>query len=306
MLPGKLPDEAARLRITENLVENLLVEAGAGSGKTTALVERMVSLIRHRSCKAGDIAAVTFTRKAAAELRQRFQVKLEKVLDTLSLEDPQREPVEAAVREIDDAFLGTIHAFCAKLLRERPLEAGLDPGFREVMEAEAFRLQRAYWIEFLERLASEGDPDLGELAHLGISASSLERVFGELVENPDVDFGFERLEPPAPDVVKEVRQEFEALLDRADELMPEAEPEGGWDPLTVKIRTWIYWRRSRDWSDPSALFDALAEVRHTKRKLTQKKWASTGLGKKQARDLQDAIHEFGAPGSQAAELVEQW
>ncbi|MGI9625612.1 MAG: UvrD-helicase domain-containing protein, partial [Longimicrobiales bacterium] len=103
-----------------------------------------------------------------------------------------------------------------------------------------------------------------------------------------------------------VRQEFEALLDRADELMPEAEPEGGWDSLTVKIRTWIYWRRSRDWSDPSALFDALAEVRHTKRKLTQKKWASTGLGKKEAKDLQDAIHEFGAPGSQAAELVEQW
>jgi len=60
----------------EDLERNLLVEAGAGSGKTTSLVDRMVALVRNRACTVDRIAAVTFTRKAAAELRQRFQVKL--------------------------------------------------------------------------------------------------------------------------------------------------------------------------------------------------------------------------------------
>jgi len=70
------PDQPARLRIVEDLERNLLVEAGAGSGKTTSLVDRMVALVRNRACTVDRIAAVTFTRKAAAELRQRFQVKL--------------------------------------------------------------------------------------------------------------------------------------------------------------------------------------------------------------------------------------
>ncbi|NNF25664.1 MAG: UvrD-helicase domain-containing protein, partial [Gemmatimonadetes bacterium] len=69
-----MPDEEARLRIVEGLEENFLVEAGAGSGKTTAMVQRMVALVRTGACEVRHIAAVTFTRKAAAELRQRFQV----------------------------------------------------------------------------------------------------------------------------------------------------------------------------------------------------------------------------------------
>ena len=124
-----LPDEAERDRITGDLETDLLVEAGAGSGKTTALVSRMVALVRTGTAAVHEVAAVTFTRKAAGELRQRFQEALEK--DGLAPErtSDQRHLLDRALQNIDQAFMGTIHAFCARLLRERPLEAGVDPAF---------------------------------------------------------------------------------------------------------------------------------------------------------------------------------
>ena len=124
---GDPPDQTARLRIREDLEWSFLVEAGAGSGKTTSLVDRIVALVRNRACKVEEIAAVTFTRMAAAELRQRFQVELEREAARFEPGHPQRLLLEEAIQSIDRAFLGTIHSFCAKLLRERPLEAGLDP-----------------------------------------------------------------------------------------------------------------------------------------------------------------------------------
>ena len=74
------PDQAARDVITGELDKNVLVEAAAGTGKTTSLVARMINLIARGRCSIGELAAVTFTRKAAAELRSRFQVGLEKAL----------------------------------------------------------------------------------------------------------------------------------------------------------------------------------------------------------------------------------
>ena len=70
-------DEANRRRAREELDTSFLVEAGAGSGKTRLLVERMAALVESGKAEVSQIAAVTFTRKAAAELRERFQVKLE-------------------------------------------------------------------------------------------------------------------------------------------------------------------------------------------------------------------------------------
>ena len=78
-----LPDQAAREAIRGELDTNLLVEAGAGSGKTTELVARMVALLETGTAKADEIAAVTFTRKAAGELREHFQEAVERRLRTL-------------------------------------------------------------------------------------------------------------------------------------------------------------------------------------------------------------------------------
>ena len=300
------PDQAARHRIVEDLERNLLVQAGAGSGKTTSLVDRMVALVRRGSCTVDQLAAVTFTRKAAAELRQRFQVTLEEAAAPLAPEHPHHAVLQKAIRDIDLAFLGTIHAFCAKLLRERPLEAGLDPGFREVQESEADRMQRRFWVEFLERLATDGDPRLGELDRLGIQPDRLEDAFRELVENPDVDFGFEPRDPPDPEEMRGVRARFEELLDRAERLMRGREPPDGWDSFGRRVRTLLYWRRALDWSDQSAFCDALARVHLKKGGLVQKRWSDTALGKAEAKRLCAEFVAFGKVGGAADRVLRQW
>ena len=300
------PDQAARDSICKDLDRNLLVEAGAGSGKTTSLVDRMVALVRTRACTVEQIAAVTFTRKAAAELRQRFQVVLEREAAKLAPGHPDLDALETAIRDIDHAFLGTIHAFCARLLRERPLEAGLDPGFREVLESEAERMQRSAWVEYLERLATDGDPRLEELDRLGIAPDLLQDTFRELVENPDVDYGFERVESPDAGAIRAVRADFEALLDRARELMRGRTPPDGWDAFGKRIRTLLYWRRTLDWSDPRAFFDALARVHLKKRGLVQKRWADDGVGKARAKRLFEDCCEFSAADGVADRLLREW
>ncbi len=303
---GDPPDQHARLRIREDLERNFLVEAGAGSGKTTSLVDRMVALVRNRACKVEEIAAVTFTRMAAAELRQRFQVELERAAARFRPGHPQRELLEAAIRSIDRAFLGTIHSFCAKLLRERPLEAGLDPAFREVQETEAHRSRQKSWTDFLKRLATDEDPRLRELNRLGIPPGRLQEAFHQLVENPDVDFVHEPAEPPDPGEVAALRTEFDRLLDRAWVLMEGRQPEDGWDSLGKRIRTLLYWRRSLDWQDAAVFFDAVAKVHGVKTKPIQKRWSDMPSGKLAAKRLGEDIRRFGAAGGRADRLLRSW
>src|SRR5271154_3625413 len=97
--------------------EPLLLSAAAGSGKTSVLVERFVRAIREDGIAPAKILAITFTDRAAGELRERVRERL------LSL--GERE----AARDAEAASVGTFHGFCARLLRSHPLPAGLDPGF---------------------------------------------------------------------------------------------------------------------------------------------------------------------------------
>lgn len=300
------PDQRARHRITEDLEANFLVEAGAGSGKTTSLVERMVALVRRGVCNVEEIAAVTFTRKAAAELRQRFQVELERAGEQRRPDDPERQRVEEALRNLDGAFLGTIHAFCAKLLRERPLEAGLDPGFRELTEMETVRLRRTFWLGYLERLAADADPQLGRLAELGLRPEQLEDLYEKLVEHPDVDFGAGPPPPLNEGKVATVRAELDALLDRVESLLPSQEPEKGWDPFAKRMRTLLYQRRSFDWDKRVAFFDALSKLYDFKAAPTQNRWSATAHGKAKAKQLGIEVRAFGQPEGQAGRLVRDW
>lgn len=315
------PDQPARDRIAGDLERNLLVEAGAGSGKTTALVDRMVALIRRRKCTVGQIAAVTFTRKAASELRERFQIELEQVVAGAEAGSDQGEAAKDALRDLDKAFLGTIHAFCARLLRQRPLDAGLDPEFREVMEAEAARMQAGAWGDFLERLAADGDPRLERLGRLGIPPHRLKDAYRRMIEHPDVDFG---CEPPStgaaleawfehgaaedgvPKEAGEVRRVLDALLDRAVALMPANEPEKGWDGLASKARALCRSRDLHDWDEPQHFFDALAMLYQRDLKATQNRWSSTAQGKAAAKALGEQFKGFCAAGSPAAKLLEAW
>jgi ATP-dependent helicase/nuclease subunit A len=113
--------------------EPLLLSAAAGSGKTSVLVERFVRAIREDGIAPGRILAITFTDRAAGELRERVRERL------LSL--GERE----AARDAEAASVGTFHSFCARLLRAHPLAAGLDPEFTILDEGLAARLrERAF------------------------------------------------------------------------------------------------------------------------------------------------------------------
>jgi len=145
----KLKDKKAREKIRCELAASFFVEAGAGSGKTYSLVERMVNLISSGAASIEHIAAVTFTRKAAAELSERFQIGLEESLKN-DTDAERRDNIRSALSSLEQVFIGTIHSFCSAILRERPVEARIDPGFIEVEEdRDIFYAERA-WASYIE------------------------------------------------------------------------------------------------------------------------------------------------------------
>jgi ATP-dependent helicase/nuclease subunit A len=124
-----LADAEARRRIREDLGATLFVEAAAGTGKTSALVSRIVSLLVTGTGRLNQIAAVTFTEKAAGEMKLRLRAEIESARADESTTPEQRARLEKALSQLELARIGTIHAFCGDLLHERPVEAGVDPLF---------------------------------------------------------------------------------------------------------------------------------------------------------------------------------
>ena len=303
-----LPDAEARALIATALDQNILVEAGAGSGKTTALVGRMVALVREKGVDVDRIAAVTFTRKAAGELRERFQGALE-LARRESTEDPTtRTRIDRALRSMDRAFIGTIHAFCARLLRERPLEAGLDPAFSELTAQQSKQLATRWWNVWLERLGSDGDPTLADLDAVGIRVDQLQHTFEDLAEYSDVDFPLPPVPRPETAEIQAVRADVEELMDRADEILPKAEPAKGWDDLMVALRTAWFYRRSLDWADDRVFLDALSRLHAKAARLPKtirlNRWESKGH--LDARVIRDALQAWSAEESPATHLARQW
>ena len=168
-------DERTLDLIAFDLSSNLIVEAGAGTGKTYALVSRLVALVK-AGVRMRDIVAITFTEAAAAELSERVRSRVEQLLDDSSpenstdllarnLTDEERDRLNRAVSELDQASMQTIHSFAAQLLRERPLDAGLPPGWAvldEVGSTQRFVDQWEVWLERVLGGESSNPPGLTE------------------------------------------------------------------------------------------------------------------------------------------------
>jgi len=216
-----LKDEAARVRIRTELDASLLVEAAAGTGKTSSMVERMVELIRTGTCDSPrKMAAITFTRKAAAEIRARFQSELEKAFH--EHEGPPKERLGLALEQIDQLYIGTIHSFCARLLRERPVEASIDPAFQEMDSDEDILIRDHAWSLVEGELAGSGD--LRDLRSVGLGLSQLAPAYRIVAGNLDVD-QWTAPKVPSPDrikVLKSLDRRADIVRDRllalADEL----------------------------------------------------------------------------------------
>ena len=195
--PVFLPsDETARQAIRENLDETLFVEASAGTGKTSSLVARVVNLVTTGRATLDRIAAITFTEAAAAELRDRIRQELEKAAEDDSRSEEDRQRCRQGVADLDQAAIRTLHAFAAMLLHERPLEAGLPPGFETTDEiAAGIRFNEA-WNAWLDTALDEGSPLATHLAKaitLGMTLAQLRGVALEFHRNyvdlVDASFG---------------------------------------------------------------------------------------------------------------------
>ncbi len=225
-----LVDQHERRRALEELETTFLVEAAAGSGKTTLLLGRIVNLVRGRRARLAEIAAVTFTEKAAADLRVRLRGEL------------ARAELHEALRELELARIGTIHAFAGGLLRERPVEAGVDPGFTVADPLRARLLLDRTWEAWLPESLS--DPVTAEpvrqAIERGVGLERLRDLAFALVDARDRLDGLPDSEPfPEPPAAlnQDVRAALVRLAARAQGAVKD--PEDRAARALEDLATWV-------------------------------------------------------------------
>jgi len=181
-----LVDQGERDTIANALGRTLFVEAGAGTGKTRSLVDRVVRVLATGRATATSIAAITFGEPASAELRDRIRETLERLVADKETDPTEHERCETALADLDGAAVETIHAFCRRLLSTHPLQAGLPLAFDLLDGTEGESLFRDQWDVWFEELltraesdASIGVPLLRALA-LGATPDRLRDLASEL------------------------------------------------------------------------------------------------------------------------------
>ena len=208
--PGS-PDDTTACRIVRDLDSNFIVEAGAGTGKTYALVSRVIALVKagpdHGGARMEHIVAITFTETAAAELSERIRSRMEQLLDAthddnagdllLPLSHDERERVTVAIEELDQATIQTIHSFAGQLLRERPMDVGLPPGWLQLDALAASQRFDEQWDSWLEWALGNGADVPAELrntlrylvsANIGVARwQGIARAFSEHYEKLRAD-----------------------------------------------------------------------------------------------------------------------
>jgi ATP-dependent helicase/nuclease subunit A len=146
----ELTDQTDRTLIEQELEENIFVEAGAGSGKTHELVERICAMV-DAGVELKSVAAITFTEKAAGELRERVRRQLTDASPT----DQRRR----ALDQLDTAPIGTIHSFAARIISEHPIEAGVPPLITVVDELRSQIAFTRRWEDARQKLFADASLD---------------------------------------------------------------------------------------------------------------------------------------------------
>jgi ATP-dependent helicase/nuclease subunit A len=157
--------------------KHISVTAGPGSGKTTVLVERYLHILREHSLSIDQIVAITFTNRAANEMRERLRADLHHML-SIAGEQERRRWLNYK-RTLDGAVITTIHGFCARLLREFPIEARVDPQFLLLDEHRAAMMLELIVEEVLSDFISGGHVEISRLT-LGVGRSRLAAALAQL------------------------------------------------------------------------------------------------------------------------------
>ncbi|MAF39834.1 MAG: hypothetical protein CL696_13315 [Chloroflexi bacterium] len=207
-------DQAQRDRIARSLDETLFVEAGAGTGKTTALVTRIVELLVSGRADIDSIAAITFAEAAASELGERVRWALEALAQDPDRGEAERARCLQAMGGMERVSIQTLHGFAGSLLRQRPLEAGLPPAFDTVEEIEAGLEFERRWQEWLDQAleSAETGPLVLKALTLGLRLEDLSTIARAFHRDYDL------LTHPFPTAEEPVTQAVRALVDAAAEI----------------------------------------------------------------------------------------
>jgi len=171
-----LADNAERETIRTALDTTLVVEAAAGTGKTTEIVNRIVAVLADGKATAPSLVAMTFTGKAAGELKLRLRAALED--HRVNEQDTaRRSNLERALSRLEEAHVSTIHAFCDELLAERPVEAGVDTDFRLMDEGRSELTFRDAFTRWFQRALENPTEGLQRVLRRHGSTSVMERLF---------------------------------------------------------------------------------------------------------------------------------
>jgi ATP-dependent helicase/nuclease subunit A len=174
-------DRNARRRAVEETQHSFIVEASAGTGKTSILIARILHLVLEKGPSGpplplSQICAITFTEKAASEMRVRLRQHFEQVLlDERSSIERSARALEA-LNDLETAAISTFHSFAVSLLKERPIEAGLDPRFAALDDIRGELFFREVWEPWIHRALVERNPVLEKALRNGFRLESLESL----------------------------------------------------------------------------------------------------------------------------------
>lgn len=280
--PAAPADQADRDRILTDLNTTLLVEAGAGSGKTTSLVGRLLALIES-GIRVDQIAAITFTNKAADEMKERFRLALEKAYRRSADNSVVRERLSEALSNLELMCIGTIHSFCGSLLRERPIEAGLDPSFEEMDEVADKEFRAHCWDDYMADLGSDERKQLEVLLSLRVDVNTLRTVYDRVSLFTDVELPCQEREKPNFD---RIRDTLFPLLEEAVPYIPTNEPDKGWDAVQKLVRQTRQKMRLIDLNDDMRMLE-LAQAFDRKLDVTLNRWTSKEMASEMKKRFPD-------------------
>src|SRR5215467_3498860 len=159
------------------LDRHLSVTAGPGAGKTLVLVERYLEILRAKKVSVDNVVAITFTNRAANEMRQRVRARIDEILRAAS--QKERPLWLRHKRTLEGAVITTIHGLCSRLLHEFPVEADIDPQFVLLDEHQAIMMLEAVVEAALADAIHHGDGTILQLAQ-GTGRAALAGALGEL------------------------------------------------------------------------------------------------------------------------------
>ncbi len=206
------PEQAAAIVASQR---DVLLEAGAGTGKTGVMVDRYCRLVCDQGVSPDAVLAFTFTDKAAAELRQRIRAELGRRAEAGS------ERARELLAGIGGAWVTTIHGFCNRLLAGHPVAAGVDPGFRVLDTPETQRAAQEAFDAALEEFLATGEEAREDTVATFEIDGLRAIVVGAHAELRSRGIAQPRLpEQPAPDVEGALRHAATAAAECLEELKP--------------------------------------------------------------------------------------